>query len=591
MAEDDARVRPGDPLPIDGRFDDIARLAALVCDAPAALVGVLDGDMQVPRAGIGMHFTAKPLDELICRHPEVGEGVLVIPDLAADGRTEEHAAVTGALSLRFYAGVALADDAGARVGTLCVMDHAPRPDGLTREQAEALEALGRQVVTQLQLERERTRFQTVFDSASDYAIVVTDLEGRITDWSAGAAQLTGWKSEEVLGRKAALFFTPEDRTAGVPEQEMRDARSTGSGEDERWHLKKSGERFWGSGELMPLRGPTGALEGYVKMLRDQTEQRLTEERDEMALAGSGAVSLWDWIVETDLLHGDAHFARFYGLDEEQTAAGLTMDQYQEHVATEDLAALRRDIRAVFDTGADFHVEYRLEVPGEPMRWVECKGRVVYDVDGEPLRFSGTAIDITARKLLEEQRQLLMQELAHRMSNTFAVVQSIVSQTLRGVDEGMLEALRSRLGALSRAHDVLVQSSWSATSLRPLLGRVLRLDDDGERFELAGPDMKVGAQAALSLSLLLHELATNAVKYGALSVPEGCVRIDWELDGEEFCLTWRERGGPPARESARKGFGSRLIAMGIANARRVELTYGEEGFEAVFRCGREALAGD
>ena len=502
-----------------------------------------------------------------------------------------HPLVADEPALRFYAGVILAAADGAPIGTLCVMDHQPRPDGLTPEQAEALRALSRQVVAQLDLQRERSRFEAVFNSAVDYAIIVMNKDGRITDWNEGAVRILGWTRDEICGRDLEAFFTPEDRAAGIADKEMEGARTVGRGIDERWHLRKSGERFWASGEMMPLRGQDGELQGYVKMLRDRTAQRIADERLEMALTASGAVGLWDWMVDTDLLHGDAHFARLYGLDEAQTKAGLTEAEYQRWVVEEDLTPLRTSIRKVFEAGADFLVEYRLAIPGEPLRWVECKGRMVHDHDGRAVRFSGTAVDITERKNHEEQRHLLMQELSHRVKNTFAMVQSVAFQTLRGTDQAVSMALQSRLAALSRAHEVLVQTSWSSTSLPELLERVLRLEAEGERFRLDGPDLVIGSRAALSLSLLLHELSTNAVKYGSLSVPDGVVMVDWRIEDDCFCLSWREQGGPPARPSGRTGFGSRLIGMGIVGARHAELEYTDEGMRALFRCPRTALEQD
>lgn len=583
-----------DQSPMDiaaAHFNDMARLAAQVCAAPIALVSVVEADQQIPRASIGLHVTTAPLGEVICRHTNNERDLLVIPDLSADARTTTHPLVAAEPSLRFYAGVFLAGADGTPLGTLCVMDRKPRPDGLTDDQSEALRALGRQVVTQLDLQRERSRFQAVFNSAVDYAIVVMNKDGRITDWNEGAVRILGWTREEICGRDLEAFFTPEDRVAGIADKEMESARSVGRGIDERWHLRKNGERFWASGEMMPLRGQDGELQGYVKMLRDRTDARLADERLEMALTASGVVGLWDWMVDTDLLHGDAHFARLYGLDEAQTKAGLTEAEYQRHVVAEDLAPLRGRIREVFDAGADFLVEYRLAIPGQPLRWVECKGRMVYDHEGRPVRFSGTAVDVTERKGHEEQRHLLMQELSHRVKNTFAMVQSVAFQTLRGTDQAISLALQSRLAALSRAHEVLVQTSWSSTPLPELLERVLRLEAEGDRFRLDGPDLVVGSQVALSLSLLLHELATNAVKHGALSVPDGVVLVEWRIEEGSFCLSWREEGGPPARPSSRTGFGSRLIGMGIAGARHAELDYTDEGLRALFRCPRIALEQD
>ncbi|RYF19730.1 MAG: PAS domain S-box protein [Oxalobacteraceae bacterium] len=453
-------------------------------------------------------------------------------------------------------------------------------------------ALGRQVVTQLDLQRERARFEAVFNSAVDYAIVVMNKDGKITDWNEGAVRILGWTADEICGRDLQAFLTPEDRAAGVADQEMESARKAGRGIDERWHLRKTGERFWASGEMMPLRGSDGELQGYVKMLRDRTEVRLADERLEMALAASGVVGLWDWMVDSDLLHGDAHFARLYGLNEAQTKAGLTEAEYQKHVVAEDLDPLRACIREVFGgAGANFLVEYRLAIPGEPLRWVECKGRMVHDQNGKPVRFSGTAVDVTDRKTHEEHRHLLTQELSHRVKNTFAMVQSVAVQTLRGIDQTVSHALQSRLAALSRAHEVLVQTSWASTSLAELLERVLRLEAEGERFRLGGPNLVVGSRAALSLSLLLHELATNAVKYGALSVPEGVVSVTWGVEDECFFLSWLEEGGPAARPSSHTGFGSRLIGMGITGSRQADLDYTDRGLRASFRCARTALEQD
>jgi PAS domain S-box-containing protein len=436
--------------------------------------------------------------------------------------------------------------------------------------------------------------RAIFDSAVDYAIIATDREGRITDWNEGANRILGWTATEACGEDIDVIFTAEDQAEGLSRLEMIMAMAAGRGPDERWHVRKSGERFWASGEMMPLQSD-GTMVGFVKILRDRTAERLenerlrdreqallrNDERLQIALEASGAVGLWDWDVETGLLHGDAHFARLYGLDPAQATAGITIEEHHAFVVSQDLPLLRDQLREVFDYGRDFLVEYRVQVPGEPLRWVECKGRMVRDPNGKPQRFSGTTVDITARKQAEQLKHLLMEELSHRVKNMFAMVQAIVFQTLRGADGPLLDRLVGRLTALSRAHDILMQTSWSATDLSTLIGQILRLEPERSCFVLDGPPMDIGERAALSLSLLLHEMTTNAIKYGALSVPDGKVRLEWETKDGQFCFRWIEEGGPPAEPPRRTGFGSRLISMGIAGARHAVLDYGKKGLRAEF----------
>ncbi len=174
-----------------------------------------------------------------------------------------------------------------------------------------------------------------------------------------------------------------------------------------------------------------------------------------------------------------------------------------------------------------------------------------------------------RSRAEERERMLNHELSHRLKNTLAMVQAIASQTLRNAPDMLTarETLGNRLAALSRAHDLLLGRSQDTADIRTVVGDTLALHDDGQnRIRLGGPAIEIGSDAALSLALILHELATNAVKYGALSVPEGGVDLSWStgvLDGAPvFRLVWRERGGPPVLAPSRRGFGSRLIERGL-----------------------------
>jgi len=188
----------------------------------------------------------------------------------------------------------------------------------------------------------------------------------------------------------------------------------------------------------------------------------------------------------------------------------------------------------------------------------------------------------ARVEAEEQQHVLNQELSHRLKNTLTLVQSIASQTLRNADDldEAREALAARLIALGKSHDILLSGRSDSAPIAAVIEGALSLHQDRKgRFRTSGPDLRIGPSAALALSLMLHELATNATKYGALAKPDGYVDLAWTVSGEptsaEFKLLWTEHGGPPVAPPNRRGFGSRLIQRGLAGG-AVDLRYLPEG---------------
>lgn len=192
---------------------------------------------------------------------------------------------------------------------------------------------------------------------------------------------------------------------------------------------------------------------------------------------------------------------------------------------------------------------------------------------------------------EAEQTVLNAELSHRLKNTLAMAASIATQTLKGVsDRTPVEVFQKRLIALSSAHDVLMQDSWASARIRTVVEGALKAFAVGDRMRLSGQDLTLGPRASLAMALVIHELGTNAFKYGALSNDSGVVSIDWHvmveadaLGGQEqvLKLNWRESGGPPVTEPTQKGFGSRLIATGLTGAGGAELRYRPDGFVAEF----------
>lgn len=198
-------------------------------------------------------------------------------------------------------------------------------------------------------------------------------------------------------------------------------------------------------------------------------------------------------------------------------------------------------------------------------------------------------DITDRKLAQEQRDLLIGELFHRVNNTLATVQAIASQTFTCKTEKTVFA--SRLRALSNAHAALAQESWQSTALQSLVWSAVRphaLPDEG-RFVVTGPDLRIQPKAAVALSMAIHELCTNAAKYGALSGESGKVNIHWSAEGDRFLFRWSESGGPPVTPPKRKGFGSLMIERALAGRdARARIDYRPDGVVCTIEAPLESV---
>lgn len=188
---------------------------------------------------------------------------------------------------------------------------------------------------------------------------------------------------------------------------------------------------------------------------------------------------------------------------------------------------------------------------------------VYDQDGNVEAVAGTTRDVTARKEFEQKQELFNGELQHRVKNTLAVVRAIAQQTFGG--SAKFNDFSGRVVSLGKGLDVLVQKSWAAAPLRELLETILSAHQFGERgrVHIDGPNFLVRPRSVVALSLAINELATNALKYGALSNETGSLAIAWTVDDDRFRMTWTESGGPEVKPPEQKGFGSRLIEQSLA----------------------------
>jgi two-component sensor histidine kinase/PAS domain-containing protein len=229
-------------------------------------------------------------------------------------------------------------------------------------------------------------------------------------------------------------------------------------------------------------------------------------------------------------------------------------------------------------------EFAYILPSGIERILLSSARPILDAKGGIIGAVQISLDITERKRGEEQRKLLVNELNHRVKNTLAVVQSIASQTMRTATD-LNEAgtsLSGRLLSLAKAHDILTQESWSGADLEGIVASSIAAQEDPARVELSGPMVRLPPNLALSLALVIHELTTNAIKYGALSNESGRVLVGWTLDSgpttHRIRVEWREIGGPQVALPERKGFGTRMFEriFDRGSEGNISMAFGERG---------------
>ncbi|MGZ8995962.1 MAG: PAS domain S-box protein, partial [Rhodospirillales bacterium] len=305
--------------------------------------------------------------------------------------------------------------------------------------------------------------------------------------------------------------------------------------------------------------------------RRQLGEALRESTDRLQLALDAAgLGTWDLDLTNDTAIRSLRHDQIFGYNEPQPEWGQAIAE--RHVLDDDKPVFRDGFVRAVETGM-LSFEVRVRWPDGSIHWIAPLGRTYYDENGRAVRMAGVVADLTDRKHAEAARQLLVHELNHRVRNLFSVMDAIVyltAETTRTPGD-MAGALRGRLLALARAHELILPAVTGEPraagdgDLRELVTAVLspHLQEGGERIGIDGPRVQVAARAATSLALVLHELTTNAAKYGALSSPQGRVDIGWRLDGERMDLTWSERDGPAvAAAPTARGFGSLLTRSSV-----------------------------
>ena len=245
------------------------------------------------------------------------------------------------------------------------------------------------------------QFRLIVESATDFAIISTDLEGRVTSWNTGAERLIGYGEAEIMGEDAAVIFTPEDRAARRDEEEMATALEEGRADDERWHLRKDGSRFWASGLMMTMKDEAGEVTGFLKIMRDRTEQReageaLRASEGALRLAmDTGRMAIWNLDLATGIIAGSPELYRLLGFPPD---ARPTTEEIKERYAPGERDRLRVLGRAALAAGERFvETEFRYLWPDGTARWLMLRAEVQYNPEGRAIRALGVVMDIEDRK--------------------------------------------------------------------------------------------------------------------------------------------------------------------------------------------------
>lgn len=490
-------------------LDRLAEIAAALCGVPIAYVAAFDEKTQWFQARVGMDIESTSREHAVCGTVFTAGRDVTINDLYSDPRTARNP-VVNQMELRFYSGHPVRNAEGNIVGTVCVMDHEPRPNGLNASQSMGLAALAEQAAV-------------IFGLRQTALQQVAVLENHELREKHDRRRITRLSALVNLGDRLRDVTTP-------------------------------GEAFEVAAEILGV--TLDALQAGCAQIDLETRTATVEH---------------DWSREGVPSSNGVH-------------------RFEDHPDIFGEMIAGRPMRAIDVMVNDATQRSHLRTP------VMSHGRLVgmvYVIDHAIREWVAGDIEFTRgvadrvhetidRLLAQEAREIMVGEIGHRMKNMMAVTRAISMQTLSGrASPDVVRDLDERLAAYSGAHDLLIAGGGDEAELRETaIGALSRLSVAG-RVDMEGEDVSLDERATLTLSLLVNELATNAIKHGALSRPRGRVSLRWSIEGPTLCMEWRERGGPRVTEPTRRGFGRRILDIGLRRAGGTTLDYAPEGLTARF----------
>ncbi|WP_245638517.1 sensor histidine kinase [Croceicoccus bisphenolivorans] len=395
---------------------------------------------------------------------------------------------------------------------------------------------------------------------SDDAIVAKTLDGVILSWNKGAERLFGWTADEMIGQSIRTLI-PEERQSeedAIIRQIVAGRRVSAL---HTVRLRKTGAEVRVSVTVSPVRDATGKIIGASKIARDvgalETARQQLSESERRFKMMADHISQLAWIADSDgwIFWYNQRWFDYTGTTlEEMQGWGWRAVHHPDHI---DRVVKR--IQYSWDTGEIWEDTFPLRGKDGKYRWFLSRARPIRDEDGKVAYWFGTNTDVTEQREQAESIQALLNEVNHRSKNMLTLIQSLARRSAPGNEEFLKRFVR-RLDALAANHDLLVRRAWTRVDMHDLAEAQLAfaLDIAESQVTYAGPDVEISARAAETLGMALHELATNALKYGALSTADGHVDIAWDLADDRFRLSWTEAGGPAVAEPTRTGFGTSVI---------------------------------
>ena len=415
------------------------------------------------------------------------------------------------------------------------------------------------------------------------ATFICDAEGTILQYNQRAVEI--WGRAPAPGQTHAAFAADSRffEMDGTPVQQAMLASVLATGvavrDVQRRVERPDGSRIVVSISIEPLHNARGELVGAVNCFLDVTErERMTgaleqsrrhAREQEQRLAATyehAAIGISEIAPDGHFLRVNEAICAITGRSREELLASRLFRFTHPDDVDADRLAFRKQVAGELEF---YSIEKRFVRPDGRVIWMSVRSSPVRAADGTLLYVVRVVQDITERKQAEKRQKLLLDELNHRVKNTLATVQSLATQTARTASNphDFRTNFEGRLIALSEAHDQLTRHHWERADLREVLSGSLAPYAAPDRVGRRGEDVELRPRAVLTLAMVIHELTTNAAKYGALSVPGGRVEIRWapvEQDGQRMLrLDWIERGGPPVAPPKRRSFGSRLIESSIA----------------------------